>query len=360
MQRRDFMTMATGAAWGATAAADALSADAKLPNRSYRRIATEEGWLPEAVLRANARYAAAGGKVQVMTRNGPAPKAMVDAAGDIGPARIAAMDRDGIDMQLLLLSSPGVQIFSAEEGSALAREANDELAEAVRHYPTRYAGLAALAPQDSAGAVRELQRAINTLKLSGAIINSHTQDEYLSDRKYWPILEAVEALDVPLYLHPRDPATRLSASNVEAVTAAGWAYGVEVGTHLMQMIGAGVFDRFPRLKIVVGHMGEAIPFWLPRIDNRYLTGPRPLRRKPSEYVLNNVWVTTSGMNYEEQLKLTLKVMGPERVLYAVDYPFEDQADAVRLLEAMSLTHAQKQRLCEENAVQLFRLGRRGV
>lgn len=355
MQRREFMTVAAGAVLGARALADATAADAGPAKRSYRRIATEEGWLPEAVLAANARYAAAGGKVQVMTRNGPAPKAMVDAVGDIGPARIAAMDRDGIDMQLLLLSSPGVQIFSAAEGSALAREANDVLAEAVRRYPTRYAGLAALAPQDPAGAARELQRAVHTLKLNGAIINSHTQDEYLSEPRYWPILEAVEALDVPLYIHPRDPATRLSASNVEAVTAAGWAYGVEVGTHLMQMIGAGVFDRFPRLKIVVGHMGEAIPFWLPRIDNRYLTGPRPLKRKPCEYMLNNVWVTTSGMNYEDQLKMTLKVMGPERVLYAVDYPFEDQGAAVKLLESMSLTEAQKKQLCEDNAVGLFRL-----
>ncbi len=350
------MTLASGAVLSAVAA-EVRAADAQPVKRPYRRIATEEGWLPEAVLRANARYAASGGRVQVMTRNGPAPKAMVDAVGNIGPARIAAMDRDGIDMQLLLLSSPGVQIFSAQEAGALARDANDELAAAIRRYPTRYAGLAALAPQDPAGAARELQRAINTLKLNGAIINSHTQDEYLSEQKYWPILEALEALDVPLYLHPRDPATRLSASNVDAVTAAGWAYGVEVGTHLMQMIGAGVFDRFPRLKIVVGHMGEAIPFWLPRIDNRYMTGSRPLQRKPSEYVLNNVWVTTSGMNYEEPLKLTLKVMGAARVLYAVDYPFEDQAGAVRLLESMSLTSAQKRQLCEDNAVQLFRIGR---
>lgn len=355
MQRREFISLAGGAALASGAPGAAIAADAGRPRRGYRLIATEEGWLPEAVLAANARYAAAGGAVQVMTRNGPAPKAMVDAVGDIGSARIAAMDRDGIDMQLLLLSSPGVQIFDAAEGSALAREANDELAAAIRRHPTRYAGLAALAPQDPAGAARELQRAINTLGLNGAIINSHTQGEFLSERKYWPIFEALESLDVPLYIHPRDPAASLSGSNVQAVTAAGWAYGIEVGTHLMQLIGAGVFDRFPRLKIVVGHMGEAVPFWLPRIDNRYLTGPRPLQRKPSEYMLGNVWVTTSGMNYEEHLKLTLKVMGPERVLFAVDYPFEDQADAVRLLDSMSLTTAQKKRLCEDNAVRLFRI-----
>jgi len=347
MQRREFIALAAGAA----AAGPALPA----AKRSYRRIATEEGWLTEGVLAANARYAAAGGRVQVMTHGGPAPKWMVDACADIGPERIARMDRDGIDVQLLLLSSPGVQIFSADEGSALARDANDQLAAAIRRYPTRYAGLAALAPQDPAGAARELQRAITGLKLNGAIINSHTQNEYLSEPKYWPILEAVEALDVPLYIHPRDPAATLAAANVPAVSAAGWAYGIEVGTHLMHLIGAGIFDRFPRLKIVVGHMGEAIPFWLPRIDNRYLTGPKPLKRLPSEYMRSNVWITTSGMNYVEPLLLSIKVLGAERVLYAVDYPFEDQAGAVRLLEAMPLTDAQKLLFCEQNAVRLFRI-----
>jgi 5-carboxyvanillate decarboxylase len=121
----------------------------------------------------------------------------------------------------------------------------------------------------------------------------------------------------------------------------------------MQMIGAGVFDRFPKLKIVIGHMGEAIPNWLPRIDNRYLTGSRPLKRLPSEYVLNNIWVTTSGMNYEPQLMMTIKVMGLERVLFAVDYPFEDQAETVRMLEAMRLTEAQKKLFCEDNARRVF-------
>jgi 5-carboxyvanillate decarboxylase len=342
MQRREFLTVATATMVGAATA----------KTRSYKRIATEEGWLSEGVLAANERYAAKNTGIQVMTRS-RAPKWMVDAVADIGPDRIAKMDRDGIDMQLLLLSSPGVQVFSAEEGSALARDANDQLADAIRAHPTRYAGLAAVAPQDPAGAVREMQRAITQLRLNGVIINSHTNNEYLSEQKYWPILEAAEALGAPIYVHPREPAMALAAANVTAVSAAGWGYGAEVGTHIMQMIGAGVFDRFPKLKIVIGHMGEAIPNWLPRIDNRYLTGPRPLKRLPSEYVLNNIWVTTSGMNYEPQLLMTIKVMGIERVLYAVDYPFEEQGVAVKMLEAMQLTAAQKKLFCEDNARRLF-------
>ena len=143
---------------------------------------------------------------------------------------------------------------------------------------------------------------------------------------------------------------------------AAWAYGVEVGTHVLKLISGGVFDRFPRLKIVVGHMGEALPFWLPRIDNRYLAmrgamfgGARPMQRMPSDYIRDNLWITTSGMNYGPQLEMTLKVIAPERVLYAGDYPFEDQGEAAELVEAMPLSPVQKKTLFEDNAAALFGL-----
>ncbi len=139
-----------------------------------------------------------------------------------------------------------------------------------------------------------------------------------------------------------------------------WAYGVEVGTHVLRLIGGGLFDRFPKLRIVVGHMGESLPFWLPRIDNRYLAmrdtmfgGSRPMQRMPSDYIRENLWITTSGMNYWPQLRMTLEVLGPDRVLYAGDYPFEDQAEAVELVEAMPLSLAQKTTLFQDNAARLF-------
>ena len=350
MRRREFLGGTVAAATLAAAGVGGATASAK--SRPYRRIATEEGWISEAVLAANARFAEKNRSPMVIVR-GRAP--MAEACADIGAGRIAAMDRDGIDMQVLLLASPGVQHFDAAEGAALARESNDQLADALRAHPTRFAGLAAIAPQDPVEASRELERGISRLKLNGVVINSHTNNEYLSDQKYWPILEAAESLDAAIYLHPRDPAASLAAANVPHVTAAGWAYGVEVGTHAMHMIAAGVFDRFPKLRVVIGHMGEAIPFWLPRIDNRYNTGARPLKRLPSEYVRTNFWVTTSGMNYEPQLQMTLQVIGAERLLFAVDYPFENQGEAVQLLEAMRLDDRQKKVLCEDNARRVFKI-----
>jgi 2,3-dihydroxybenzoate decarboxylase len=144
------------------------------------------------------------------------------------------------------------------------------------------------------------------------------------------------------------------------VGGAAWAYGVEVGTHVLRLIQSGLFDRFPKLRLVIGHMGEALPFWLPRIDNRYLAlgvrdGKPPIRRLPSDYVRENVWVTTSGMNYWPQLEMTLEILGEDRVLYATDYPFEKQAEAVGFVEGMPLSARQKKMVFEDNAVKVFKL-----
>lgn len=352
MQRRKFLASTAGVALLGGSAPPVAAATA----RSYRRISTEEGWTTEAILAANARLAPSV-RFPVLTRNGPA-SALAGLLVDVDAGRIAAMDRDGVDMQLLLVSAPGVQPFSASEGTVLARDANDQLADAIRRHPTRFAGLTACAPQDPQAAAREIERGINTLKLNGVVINSHTNNEYLSEQKYWPILEAVEALDAALYIHPRDASAQLAGSDIPHMTGAGWAYGVEVGTHVMHMIAAGVFDRFPRLRIVIGHGGEALPNWLPRIDNRYLSGirgARPLKRLPSEYLLNNVWITTSGMNYDTQVQMCIKVMGLDRVMYAIDYPFEKQGEAVGLLEGMQLTEEQKQLFCERTARRVFKI-----
>jgi 2,3-dihydroxybenzoate decarboxylase len=326
--------------------------------RPYRRIACEEGFLSPAVLAANAT--ATTRELPLITAQGPAAF-LAGPLVDLGDGRIAAMDADGIDMQLLLLSSPGVQVFDAETASGLAADANDYASGACARYPTRFAALAALAPQDPATAVRELERALKLPGMKGAMINSHTSGEYLDAPRYLPLFEALEALDAPLYIHPREPAGAMNAIMTGPVVGgAAWAYGVEVGTHVLRLIQAGLFDRFPKLRIVIGHMGEALPFWLPRIDNRYLAlGVRgdkpPIERLPSEYLKENFWVTTSGMNYWPQLEMTLAVLGADRVLYATDYPFEKQAEAVRFVEAMPLSEQQKKTLFEDNAVKVFGL-----
>ncbi len=324
----------------------------------YRRIACEEGFLSPGLLVANGKASTA--ELPLITMDGPAAF-LAGSLVDLGEARIAAMDADGIDMQVLLLSSPGVQVFDAATATGLAIEANDYASQACARYPARFAALAALAPQDIPSAVCELERALKLPGMKGAIINSHTFGEYLDAPKYVPLFEALQALDAPLYIHPREPAGAVNAMMAGPVVGgAAWAYGVEVGTHVLRLIQSGLFDRFPKLRIVIGHMGEALPFWLPRIDNRYLAlgvrdGKATIKRLPCDYVRENVWVTTSGMNYWPQLEMTLEILGEDRVLYATDYPFEKQAEAVGFVEAMPLSARRKKALFEDNAAMVFRL-----
>jgi 2,3-dihydroxybenzoate decarboxylase len=274
--------------------------------------------------------------------------------------RIRDMDASGIDLALLLLTAPGVQVFDAATATSLAISLNDQLAATIRKYPTRYAGLAAIAPQYPAGAAKELERAVHTLGLKGAVINSHTADEYLDDPKFWDIFAAAEALDVPIYIHPREPSSRMLQPFLErGMERALFGFGVEVGMHTLALITAGVFDRFPRLKIVIGHAGEALPYWLYRIDymqenNRKSFMPK-LQLRPSEYMRRNVFITTSGVPWAPAITFAQSVLGVERVLYAMDYPYQFRIEEVTLTDDLPISAADKKRLFQTNAEQLFRL-----
>ena len=280
---------------------------------------------------------------------------------DLGEGRIAGMDAAGIDMQILSLVTPGVQEVPIPDALALARESNDELAETVRGNPGRYAGIAVAPPQQPEAAAVELERAVTRLGLRGLVIHSHTRGEYLDDQKFWPLLEAAESLNVPIYLHPRGPSTQLAGPALDIPgLRVGWSFAIETGTHALRMISGGVFDRFPALKIVLGHMGELLPFAIPRIDARFAAEskhaefPRP-RALPGEYLKRNFVITTSGMNYWPQLRMTIQVMGIENVMFAADYPFESQDEAVLALRNMPLSHTEKQLICDANAVRVFGL-----
>ena len=211
---------------------------------------------------------------------------------DIGERRIADMDSSGIDLQILSLTSPGVQVFDADTATGLAASTNDQVAEAVRKYPTRFAALGAVAPQDPKRAAVEAERAVRKLGLKGIIINSHTKGEFLDDPKFWDIFEAAEALNVPIYIHPQAPPPAMSAPYVEkGLEGALWGFAAETGLHLLAILRSGALDRFPRLRIVVGHAGEALPFWLYRLDymNRSArpfirNGTDRLQRTLSEYI----------------------------------------------------------------------------
>ena len=280
---------------------------------------------------------------------------------ELGEKRLSGMDAAGIDMQILSLVTPGVQELPIPDAMALARVSNDELAETIRRHPDRYAGLAVAPPQQPEAAAAELERAMTQLGLCGLVIHSHTHGEYLDDQKFWPLLEAAESLNAPIYLHPRGPSSELAgpALNIPGLRV-GWSFAIETGTHALRMISGGVFDRFPKLKIVLGHMGELLPFAIPRIDERFAAEsehaqfPRP-RRLPGDYLRSNFVVTTSGMNYWPQLRMTIEVMGIENVLFAADYPFEDQGQAVVALRDMPLSAIDRHLICDANAVRVFGL-----
>lgn len=333
-------------------------AESRSPPPERERIAVEEGFaVPEVAAAARALAEKTGTPMKVT----PARRVLFEELVDLGERRIRAMDEDGITKQVLVIGSPGVQIFDPVEGTELAKLANDRLAAACKTYPTRLAGLAAVAPQNPQGAAAELERAVKSLGLKGAIINSHTHGEYLDDRKFWPIFEAAQGLGVPVYIHPREPGPGMAGPLSMPGFRVAWGYGVETATHIMRLIAGGVFDQFPRLKIVVGHMGEGIPFTLERIDNRYLWEleiggfERTIKRLPSAYFRDNIIVTTSGMNYRLPLMMTIEFLGIDNILFAADWPFEVARDSVDAMDAMPLSEEDKAKIYHRNAKRVFAL-----
>ena len=333
----------------------------------YKRIATEEAWAPPSLLETYRTMAAKKsiddpGFIALWNRLGSRGQ-LVERLGDIGERRIADMDASGIDVQILSLTSPGVQVFDAPTATSLAAETNDQLAEAIRRYPTRFAGLAAVAPQDPASAVKEIDRAVRTLGLKGVIINSHTRGELLDDPKFWEIFEAAESLNVPIYIHPQAPPPAMIGPYVaRGLEGALWGFGAETGLHVLAIIRSGALDRFPRLRLVVGHLGEALPFWLYRLDYMNKTA-RPgirtdetkLARRISDYMKENVFITTSGMAWAPAITFVQSVIGVDRVMYAMDYPYQFELYEVDATDDMAIGDDEKKKLFQTNAERVFSL-----
>ena len=281
----------------------------------------------------------------------------IRALYDLGEGRIASMDRAGIDKQILSLWSPGVQVFGAQQGTELASFVNERLAEAVIRHPDRFAGLATVAPQDPSSAAQEIERAISSLHLNGVLINSHTKSEYLDSPKYWPIFEAAEALDAPIYLHPRTPSEKMYPAFTDyLMDRALWGFAAETSHHVVRLLMSGLFDEFPRLTVVLGHMGEGIPFWLDRLDQVSSRAGMPaLKMRPSEYFKDNFMITTSAMFWDPVLMFCHSVLGPERLMFAVDSPFASSEQGTRWMDATPLSNSDKRKIYQENAERVFSL-----
>lgn len=367
--RREFLRLAAaaGAALAAGPAGAQQRAGREMPPvgpAAYKRIAAEEAWGPPELFREWKRVLDARPEDEVgflaLWRN-------LDPTGntgfttrlmDLGEGRLAAMDAAGIDMQILMLTAPGVQVFDPDTGTALARDSNDQLAEACRNHPDRYAGCVAIAPQDPRRAAQEIERGIKTLGLKGVIVNSHTKGEYLADSKYWEIFEAAEANDAPIYIHPREPSPEMVKPFIDYDLLRGdLGFGVEVAFHTQAIINAGVFDRFPDLKLVIGHGGEGIPYNLYRIDRTH-----PVRRPddrannpPSYYMRRNVYITNSGVAWAPMVLFAQQVLGVERVLYAMDYPYQYDIEEVHAMDALPISYEDKKAFFQTNAERVFNL-----
>lgn len=281
---------------------------------------------------------------------------------EMGEKRIAEMDNDGIDMQVISLTNPGVQFFEASDGVTWAKRMNDALAAAIEKYPDRFIGLAAVAPQSPAEAAQEIERSIKEIGLKGVVVQSHAQNEYLDDKKFWPLFQKAEELDVPIYIHPTVPATSI----LEPYAKYGFplagpilGFAADVSLHVMRLIYSGLFDAFPKLKIILGHLGEGLPFWFSRIDfywQKKWVGKAPaIKRKPSDYIKTNFTITTSGMFYQPALLCALLAMGADKIAFAVDYPYEDNKEAVQFMREAPIADNDKKKICHSNAEGLFKI-----
>lgn len=284
----------------------------------------------------------------------------LDALQDFGERRLADMDAAGVDMAVLSLSGPGVQAETdMATASRNARACNDFLAGEISKRPDRYAGFAHLAMQDPAGAAEELERCVRDLGLRGAMINGQTNGAYLDDDRFSVFWERAEDLGAPVYIHPYNPpdVPYMYHSHPELFGPV-WSWTVETGNHALRLVFGGVFDRYPGAKLILGHMGETLPYQLWRFDSRWEIsnrGSRRLELRPSDYFRRNVHVTTAGVCSDEPLRCAVDALGAERVMFSIDYPFERAEQAARWFDAAPLSAEERRLVGGDNARQLLGL-----
>jgi len=338
--------------------------------RGYLRIATEEAFATreqiDGLLRLIREGKADKGVTSLWSYYGQSPSeratAVLERLLDLGDRRIADMDATGIDVAVLALTSPGGQPFEAEEAKGIVRRANDQLAAAVEQHPTRYVGLTSIVPQDPEWSVQEIRRGAEELGFKGVMVNSHTQGHYLDEPAFDPIFRALAEVGQPLYIHPQTPPDSMIDPLLEAgLDGAIYGFGVEMGMHLLRLMTTGIFDRYPDLQIIAGHGCEALPFWLYRLDYMHQGAVRsqryerikPLKKGLVDCMRENVLATTSGLPSPPSIKLCIEVMGEDRVMYAMDYPYQYVADEVRTHDNLDLPPATLRKLMQTNAERVF-------
>jgi 2,3-dihydroxybenzoate decarboxylase len=356
MRRRDLLR---GAALAGASVAFPRAAFSSEPERTSReplgKIAMEEHFMvPDFMEYFAETYPNINSDIARL-----APGALMD----FGEHRLAVMDEHQVEYAVLSLAGPGVQ---AEKDSAVAqrkaRAVNDFLAGEIQKRPAHYGGFAHLAMHNPSEAAKELERCMRDLGLQGALINGQTNGEYLDLDKYSVFWERAAALDAPIYLHPGNPVDHPAAYSGHSELwgpVCSWAF--ETATHALRLVFAGVFERYPKARLILGHGGETLPFSLWRFDSRWLVcnrGGRMLANPPSFYIRRNIAVTTSGMCSDESLRCCLNAMGAENVMFSIDYPFEKTELATQFIETAKVTEAERIQVASANATRILHLDRR--
>jgi 2,3-dihydroxybenzoate decarboxylase len=290
-------------------------------------------------------------------RSGDAEKRLYD----LGALRLKEMDEAGIDIQVLSQGAPSTQKLPADIAIDLTRRVNDRLYEAVRANPKRFAGFAALPTSDPKAAADELERTVNKLGFKGAMIHGMANGMFLDDKRFWPIFERAQALDVPIYLHPSLPNAAVAdvyyndyGKDFPMVVRAAWGYTVETATHAIRLVLSGLFDAYPRLKIILGHLGETLPFLVWRVDAS-LARPGHKSLSFRDVFCNHFYITTSGFFSDPALLCCVMEMGVDRILFAVDWPFVANTPAVRWMEQVPLSMEDKAKILSGNSQKLLRM-----
>lgn len=295
---------------------------------------------------------------------GPGRKPEIGARlRDLDAGRLADMDAAGIDFQVLSASSPGTHLQAPAEAVTTARDANDLLADAVAAHPDRFAAFALLPMPAPDAAAAELERCVTKLGFKGAMVHGHVQGRFLDADEFDVVFACAESLGVPVYLHPTPPApavfeayfSGLPEQVAGVLAGAAWGWHAETGLHSLRLVANGVFDRHPRLKMIIGHMGENIPFSLARADSVLSPVTTHLKRPVAEYFHEHFWITTSAYFTIAPFQCALSVFGIDRLLFSVDYPFSDNAAGRRFLDTVPLSPADREKLAHANAETLLGL-----
>ena len=292
------------------------------------------------------------------------PLRQIEKLADLGPTRLRDMDAAGITVQVLSVSGPGADVAPANDAPALARAFNDALARIIAEHPDRYAGFAHLPMAAPEAAADELERAIKELGFCGVLVNGLTEDRFLDDPRFAPILARTEALGVPLYLHPGIPPASVRQAYYDGLpdplsfmlAIAGWGWHAEVAVHVLRLVLSGTLDRCPRLQLIIGHMGEGLPAMLDRCDQVFGRAPAGmLKRTPSQAIRDQVHVTTSGFFSLPPFEALLHTFGADRIMFSVDYPFSENGTGRAFLDRLPVSPADLEKIAHGNADRLLKL-----